>query len=215
MLAGMPAIPGAIEGFDINEKPIVIGGGRHVGFCGSGYISALNMLLQKGILSPSGLFDYDSTGERQWSPGSNRDEPPYLVQDDVRRFQLAKGAVGAGVEILCDKADIDPKELDEIIITGSFGNRIDPQAAINLGLLPDVPAEKVTFIDNAAGRGAALSLGDDCYRERAERLQRSVKAINLGENPDFEERFVANMRFPVVTPYNCHSREGGNPDYCK
>jgi uncharacterized 2Fe-2S/4Fe-4S cluster protein (DUF4445 family) len=124
-------------------------------------------------------------------------QPPFIVQDDVRNFQLAKAAIAAGVEILCREADINPVDLERIILTGSFGYRIDPSAAIELGLLPDISPEKVAFIDNAAGRGAALCLGDDAYRKRAEELQQSVIVINLGNYPGFEERFVANMQFPT------------------
>jgi len=200
MHSGMPAQPGAIEGFTEDGNPIVIDGGKPFGFCGSGYISAFELLLRKRILSSSGLLERDQYGDRKWSPDSNPDQPPYIVQDDVRKFQLAKGAVAAGVEILCREAEINPDDLGEIILTGSFGNRIDPKTAINTGLIPDVSPEKVTYIDNAAGRGAALCLGNDSCRKRVERLQRLVKVINLGENPSFEERFIANMHFPVEYP---------------
>lgn len=195
MLSGMAALPGAIEGFTEDGEPITVGGEKPVGFCGSGYIAALDLLLRKGILSPSGLLCRNSNGERHWSPAPLSDQPPYITQDDVRKFQLGKGAIAAGVELLCAKAGIEPENLDEVILTGSFGNRVDIQAAINLGLLPKVPVEKVIFMDNAAGRGAALCLGNESYRKRAEELQHSIEVINLGDDPDFEDRFIANMQF--------------------
>ncbi|NQU04944.1 MAG: DUF4445 domain-containing protein, partial [Calditrichaeota bacterium] len=195
MFSGMSAQSGAIEGFSKGDEPIVINGGAPIGFCGSGYIAAIEMLLRKRILSPTGLLNRNSNDERKWSPDHDHNQPPFIIQDDVRKFQLAKGAVAAGIRILCKEAKIGTEDIGEVILTGSFGNRVDIKAAINIGLLPDIPVRKVAFIDNAAGRGAALCLGDDSYRIRAEELQAKVKVINLGENPDFEELFVANMHF--------------------
>jgi len=207
MLAGMPAITGAIEGFTETGEPRVIGGVKPLGLCGSGYISAISLLLREGIISSSGLMKEDREGERRWSFGSEANLPPFIVQDDVRRFQLAKGAVAAGVEILCLEAGIVSDDLDEIILTGSFGSRIDLQAARDIGLIPDTNLDRVSLIENAAGRGALLCLSEDSMIERAEELQRTVDVINLGERDDFQDRFVENM-----TLGRCHARENGHPD---
>ncbi len=201
MRSGIPATSGAIEGFHENGIPIVIGSAvpnestQPIGFCGSGYISALNLLLKRGIMSPSGLLEKNANGNREWSPMDNG--LPLINQEDVRQFQLAKAAIAAGIEILCKHADIDPKNLEEIILTGSFGSKIDPLAAINIGLIPDLPLDKITFINNGAGRGAALCLSDERYRQRATNLQKMVTVINLGEMPEFQDMFVENMTFPV------------------
>jgi uncharacterized 2Fe-2S/4Fe-4S cluster protein (DUF4445 family) len=199
MSSGMPAVTGAIQGFsnysESDIKPVVIGGGKPLGFCGSGYISAIAKLISKGIINESGLIEKDESGERQWSANTDPELPPFITQDDVRKFQLAKGAIAAGVEILCNKAGIKFNDIDKVILTGSFGNRIDPQAAMEIGLIPDLPLDRVHFIDNAAGRGAALCLSDKSLREKAVELQKKTEVINLGELPEFQDRFVANMSF--------------------
>ena len=119
-----------------------------------------------------------------------------IIQDDVRKFQYAKGAVAAGIEILLKEAGMKPEDLDEIILTGSFGNRIDPDATMETGLIPSVSSKKVQFIDNAAGRGAILGLGSDNDRQRALNLQKNVRVVNLGDHPRFQEVYIANMSFP-------------------
>lgn len=196
MQAGMPALKGAIEGFDEQGIPIVIGGGKPLGICGSGYISGLAFLLSAGILQPSGLLNRNRRGDRIWKPEIPVGNPPVITQDDIRKFQLAKGAVSAGIEILCSEAGLDYRRLEEIIITGSFGNRIDSVAAVRAGLIPPLPVEKITFIDNAAGRGAALCLSSVEYKRRALNLQQKMKFVNLGEHPRFQDLFVEKMRFP-------------------
>jgi uncharacterized 2Fe-2S/4Fe-4S cluster protein (DUF4445 family) len=196
MRHGMPALSGAVEGFSSDGEPYVIGGGQPKGFCGSGYISALAMLLKKSIMDRTGLLAKDPEGQRRWTIKEGKATSPSIIQDDVRKFQYAKGAVAAGIEILLDEADLHPDRLDEIILTGSFGNRIDPEATMEIGLIPAVIREKVSFIDNAAGRGAMLGLGSDDDRERALNLQKSVRVVNLGDHPRFQEVYIANMSFP-------------------
>ncbi len=196
MKSGMAALKGAIEAFDPEGKPSVIGGGKPLGICGSGYISGIAYLLNAGILAPSGLLKKDEQGERSWSPPSQDSEFLSITQDDIRKFQLAKGAVSAGIDILLSETSVGWEQLDEVIITGSFGNRIDPEEAIRAGLLPPVAPEKITYIDNAAGRGAALCVSGTKYRQRALNLQQNMKFVNLGGHPRFQDVFVEMMKFP-------------------
>ena len=196
MLCGMPALPGAAEDFDGQGRPIIIGRGKPLGICGSGYISLIAWLLDHNKLSDRGLLEKDGNGERQWFINPDRRLPPKLVQDDVRKFQLAKGAIATGIETLCEEAGITEKEIDDVILTGSFGNRIKIEAAIRVGLLPSIEQNKVRYIDNAAGRGATLMLADSELTNRIEKLQKRIQVINLGDSPCFQDRFAENMLFP-------------------
>ena len=193
MKFGMPAIAGAIEAASPSGRPEVIGNGEPCGICGSGYISTIAYLLKIGKLNVSGLLEKDADGIRQWSFDENNDTSPAINQEDIRKFQLAKGAIAAGSEILLDEALLVMEDIDEVIITGSFGNRIDAAAGMEIGLLPAISPEKIRYIDNAAGRGACLCLGAGDYKKRAECLHRTVTSVNLGEHPGFQEAFIRNM----------------------
>ena len=193
MKYGMPALTGAIEQITDDGKTKVIGGGDAAGFCGSGYISAIAWLIKTGKLKPSGLLDQDDRGIRQWQILDSEDNPLGITQDDIRKFQLAKGAVAAGVKILLEEAGLKPHDLDQVIITGSFGNRIDPAAGIEIGLLPDIDISRIKYIDNAAGRGAAMCLGSERFKKRALRIQKQVRTVNLGEHVRFQDVFIENM----------------------
>jgi uncharacterized 2Fe-2S/4Fe-4S cluster protein (DUF4445 family) len=109
---------------------------------------------------------------------------------------LAKGAVAAGIEILCSEADILYDQIDEVIITGSFGNRINTDDAINTGLIPKFSPDQIEFIDNSAGRGAILNLGSSDFYDRMNEIKQNLKVINLGDHPKFQDAFVQNMLFP-------------------
>ncbi|MBT7789008.1 MAG: DUF4445 domain-containing protein [Calditrichaeota bacterium] len=192
MTSGMPAVPGAIRGFTPDGDPDVIGGLDSMGICGSGYIAVIADLLETGVMSPTGLLEKDKHGNRHWSINSN----VVVDQGDIRKFQLAKGAVAAGVETLFKRAGMKSDSLDEVILTGSFGSRVDPVSAIKIALIPDISVSKVTFVDNGAGRGAVLCLGSQVYQARAEQIQKRTRVVNLGETNGFEELFVLNMHFP-------------------
>ncbi|NQS98095.1 MAG: DUF4445 domain-containing protein [candidate division Zixibacteria bacterium] len=198
MYSGMPAVKGAVEAFTDEGEPKIIGGGKEPrGICGSGYISGIAYLLKNREITPAGLLKRDKNKKREWIPLLTGDNPPRITQDDIRKFQLAKGAISAGIEILCGEADVEYAHLDEIVITGSFGNRIDISAAVETGLIPRINPDKITFIDNAAGRGAALCLSDDHHRKRALKLRQKMNFINLGEHKLFQEVFVDKMKFPT------------------
>ncbi|MCX6639918.1 MAG: ASKHA domain-containing protein [bacterium] len=194
--SGMPALKGAIEGFSEQGLPYVIGGGEPRGICGSGYISAFSRMLKLGIMDETGLIEKNKQACREWYPLLDQNGAIKVAQADVRKFQLAKGAIAAGIDILCSEADIKPIELDEVMITGSFGNRIDPAATMVVGLIPNLPLEKIVTLDNAAGRGALLCLAEVENRKRAVALQSKVKIVNLGGHPEFQDAFIANMYFP-------------------
>jgi uncharacterized 2Fe-2S/4Fe-4S cluster protein (DUF4445 family) len=194
MACGMPALNGAIEAISPQGELQVIGESVPNGFCGSGYISTIAYLLNKGIIASNGLLRENSSHLRRWSPLDDGSEPA-IVQDDIRKFQLAKSAIASGLEIICREVRITTEEIHRLFITGSFGNRIDPASAIAVGLLPNLPGERIAFIDNGAGRGAILYILDRNIHKRILRLQNRIVTLNLGEREDFQERFVNNLRF--------------------
>ncbi len=195
MFSGMPAIKGAIEAVTPKGDVNVIGFDRPKGICGSGYLSAIAYLLDKEILNYSGLLQADENGRRAWTPVPGNTDIQ-ITQDDIRKFQLAKGAIAAGIEILCKESGTKYSEIDGLIVTGSFGSRIDAQAALDTGMFPDIPKEKIAFIDNAAGRGAVLALNHQESFQRIKNIRCRIKFFNLGEHADFQDIFAMNMLFP-------------------
>lgn len=191
MTAGIPAVTGALEKIDDAGELIVIGGCEPRGICGSGYISALSYLHKNELLSSSGLLSRDSSGKRRWTPqGLNA---AVITQDDIRKFQLAKGALSAGLKLLLLETGVQLSDIHELIITGSFGSRIDRSSAVEIGLLPDIPPDKITFIDNAAGRGASLCLGKTEYAQKAMGIVNAAEHINLGEHSRFQDVFIESL----------------------
>lgn len=156
------------------------------GICGSGLVDAVAELLRTGALRPDGRLSLPG-GENLVRLG-----PVALSQADLRQFQLAKAAVATGVTILLGLAGLTPAELDRVLVAGTFGNYLDRNSALRVGLIPPVPAPKVQFVGNAALEGARLVLLHDALHHEAVRLARRMKHVELSLHPSFQEVYVSS-----------------------
>jgi len=120
-----------------------------------------------------------------------------LTQRDVREVQLAKAAIAAGIQALLDEHGLAPDRIDEVLLAGGFGNHIDVHCAVRIGLLPDVPDDRITFVGNAAAEGARMVLLDRTLRDEAERISRSTRYLELAGRPDFQTAFTDALLFPA------------------
>ena len=107
----MPAENGAISRVFLTEDGMgfeVIGGGEAKGLCGSGLLDLAACLLQLGYLSPEGqLLCEEEDGEAVF-PLTER---VFLTAHDVRRLQLAKAAVAAGIAVITEQRGISDEEI--------------------------------------------------------------------------------------------------------
>lgn len=100
------------------------------------------------------------------------EHPVYLSQEDIRQIQLAKSSICAGCLTLCHEHGIEPEELDSLILAGAFGNYIDVDNALYIGLLPAAPRDRVVAVGN--GRGAAACAAISATARRAPAASTSV-----------------------------------------
>ncbi|MDE3240780.1 MAG: DUF4445 domain-containing protein [Paracoccaceae bacterium] len=180
------------------------------GICGSGIIEAVAEMRIAGILDPSGLI---GSAEQIGSPrlradgrthsyvihdGSASGGPVITVtQNDIRAIQLAKSALYAGARLLMDELHID--KVDRVVLAGAFGAHISPKHAMVLGMIPDVPLEKVISAGNAAGTGARIALCNVGARRQIEQVVREIHKVETAIEPRFQEHFVAANAIPHAT----------------
>ena len=128
-----------------------------------------------------------------------------VTQNDVRAIQLAKAALRAGIDLLVEHAGMP--ELDQIHLAGAFGAHIDPVRAMVLGLVPDVPADRIRSVGNAAGVGAVEALLSRTLRQELEVVARDIIKIETATESRFQELFVAAMAMPHATDPTPHLAE--------
>jgi len=206
---GSRASDGAIEAVILAKDGIgldVVGGHAPSSICGSGLIDAVAVLLELGAIDPTGRFarpDALKTGvteiNRQTAFVLALDEKGipavYLTQKDIREVQLAKAAIRAGIRLLQKRLSIADTDIKHVYLAGAFGNYIRPQSALALGLLPNVPVERIQSVGNAACSGAQLALISSHYRTLAADLARKIEYIEIANEPDFQAVFADSMSF--------------------
>ncbi len=217
---GMRASAGAIEAVSYTAGGIRIKTIDDVpacGICGSGLIDAAAALLQAGLIEQTGRFvnpeeNPDRVPEifrNRLRPGkvgyefvltpaaeSDTGEDIVLTQGDLRELQLAKGAIYAGLMILLKEAGLEISDLDQVMLAGAFGNYVRRESALAIGLLPDIPPDKIVAVGNAAGDGSRLALASKTMRARALKLPDQVEHLELSTRPDFQDIFINALAFP-------------------
>lgn len=191
---GSTAVDGAISAYD-EKGYTVIGDVLPSGICGSGLIDVVAYMVSHGLLSSEGLLSEDFVVEEAKHTGIN--DHIVINQQDIREVQLAKSAIAAGVNILLSKAGISHHELDAVFLAGGFGNHINTQSAITIGLLSAHYREKVISLGNTSGTGALLSLKSVWFRNITDDIIARADHIELSEEVDFAMEFAMNMMFEV------------------
>ena len=194
--------------FDMETRTLDISG-----ICGSGIIEVMGELFLAGLIDVDGTIRADGPAKtdrvfadgrtfsyRLFGDSADPAENINVTQDDVRAIQLAKAALRAGIDLLCEHAgQTDPNSIGSVRLAGAFGAHIDPLYAKVLGLVPDVPVAQVRSVGNAAGAGAVRALLSAEQRSEIEAAVRLVEKIETALEPRFQELFVNAMGFPHTT----------------
>jgi uncharacterized 2Fe-2S/4Fe-4S cluster protein (DUF4445 family) len=211
---GVRAQNGAIEAVEIDPDTLeptlgIIGGEDEPnGICGSGVIDALAQMFKTGIVDQRGQFRDEYYGHERirknedeeveyvlvWDEDTSIDGDITVTQNDIREIQMAKAAIQAGALVLMEELGID--EVDRVVLAGGFGNYIDPESAMTIGLYPDVEMDKVESLGNAAGIGAQLTLLNREARQEALNIIDEVEYYEIAGTDIFRDNFMKAMYLP-------------------
>jgi uncharacterized 2Fe-2S/4Fe-4S cluster protein (DUF4445 family) len=202
---GMPGLDGAIEEVELTEDGTfrirVIGGGAPEGICGSGLVDLLSELLRTGRMNAMGRFDDDI--ERV---AVDTEHGVYFLERDVNELAQAKGANVAGLQIVFSQYGIRFDEIAVFYLAGGFGRHLRRSAAKRIGLIPNLPDDKIVQIGNAALEGATIALVSRSRRDEIEALVTTIEHCRLEAHPGFFDFFVDGCQF---RPVESGARVGG------
>lgn len=203
---GVGGIKGAISKIDLSRDIIyeTIGGIKPCGICGSGVLDMVHELLKYNIIDETGkMVDIDCAGcndsikKRLGIKDGMKyfaiEDDIIFTQKDVREVQLAVAAVKAGIRILMKEKDISYSDIENVCIAGGFGNYMDVQSALGIGLIPMELSNRIKSVGNSAGSGARMCLlSRDCLTQIDE-LAAKTRYIELSGRQDFQDYFVDFM----------------------
>jgi uncharacterized 2Fe-2S/4Fe-4S cluster protein (DUF4445 family) len=214
----MRAAEGAIEVIKIANDKVelqVIGDVEPQGICGSGLVDGVAQLVSCGFLDASGRFIDDATaqkiseplakrlttlenGERVFILHGDRSDPKiYLSQRDVRELQFAKASIATGWKLLLEQLNVDPDEIQQVLLAGSFGSYLSPKSAVEIGLVPKIPILRIVSAGNVAGEGAKMVLLSQQEKNGALSILNQIEYVELSDRKDFNDKFVEQLSFPL------------------
>ncbi len=219
---GMRATEGAIDEVIIDGRTLeptcrVIGGGPPLGICGSGLISALAEMLVTGIVDKAGRIRRDRPTRRirQGEHGAEyvlawgEDGRPDIVltEVDINNLIRAKGAIYAGFSILLKSLELDFSMVEQILIAGSFGQYINLEKAILIGLLPDLPWSRFRYLGNTSLLGAYQTLLCREMREVAAQIASKMTYLELSADNRFMNEYTSALFLPHTNLENFPSAQ--------
>ena len=119
-----------------------------------------------------------------------------LTEPDIENLLRAKAAIYAGVTTLLGEVGLTIDSIERIYIAGGFGNYINVERAIILGMLPDAPRERFVFMGNTSITGAYLCLLSEELRDEAEKIASQMTYVELSVSHNFMDKYMSALFLP-------------------
>jgi uncharacterized 2Fe-2S/4Fe-4S cluster protein (DUF4445 family) len=209
---GMPASEGAIEEIRIKDdgelEYKVIGNTKPKGLCGSGLVDLLAELFIHGYIDRRGKFIEKNAGEKiietdegkgfliQEGNNSFWGKDLVLTENDISNLIRTKGAVFSACSILLKNVDLSFDKIDSVYIAGGFGQHLNIENAVRIGLLPDLERARFHYIGNSSLLGAYLILLSDKNKDLANDVAQKMTYIELNTEPSYMNEFTGALFLP-------------------
>ena len=210
---GMRASRGAIENFSVDPftaEPalITVGHTKPRGICGSGLIAIVASLLMTGIIDERGRFKLEHPSDRlregedgpeyvlAWAKDTAIERDITLTEPDVDNLLRAKGAMYAAYMTLLEGVGLTIHDLERVILAGGFGQSINLERAIIIGLLPELPLEKFTFIGNGSLLGCRLAAMSNPLRGEVGDIVDKMTNFELSVAPGYMDNYTGSQFLP-------------------
>ncbi len=188
------------------------------GLCGSGLISLLSEMFITKVIDKSGNLNFDpppllpegwhKKGSRvrqgehgpeyvvAWADETEHGRDIVITKVDIDNLMRAKGAIYAGFTVLARSIGIDLAMVERVLIGGSFGQYINVEKAVQIGLLPDLPWDRFHFLGNTSLQGALLALLNREYRQQITEAAAKMTYLELSADNTFYDAFTSALFLP-------------------
>ncbi len=213
VLFGMRANPGAIEQIsldlvDLTPAYRTINHQKPRGICGSGLIDLLAELLRACVIDRTGRINTDIPHPRirlgahfpefvvAWKVETDIGKDIVITENDIKNLIMSKASILAACSTLMNEAGITRNEIAHIYFSGAFGNYINKENAVIIGLIPEVPQERIENIGNGAIEGANIALVNRRKRRLLDEIAKKIAYIELNAEPSFMDEYTSSTFLP-------------------
>lgn len=210
---GMRATAGAIEEIWIDHRTYeptyqTIGQLPARGICGSGMIGLLAEMFVTGILDKAGKVRRDLPTPRVrvgdhggeyvvvWANQSGIGTDIVINEVDIENLLRTKGAIYAGFSVLVQSVGLQLADVEQVFIAGAFGQYINVEKAIQIGLLPDMPWDRFHYLGNTSVLGAFYSLMSRPMRREVIEIAQKMTYLELSADNTFYDQFMSALFLP-------------------
>ena len=215
---GMTAGPGVIDKIKIDpdsgEFDIhTIEQQQPRGICGSGVIDLAAQLFAAGRVDIRGklvpaacgsrLKDIDGISHLVVVPAEQSATGADLTisQVDLDSLIRSKAAMYTILRTITASVGMELEDLNTFFVAGTFGSFINPQSAVTIGMLPDLPLERYHPLGNSSLGGATRVLTAEDSLEIIDDIRDRITYLELNVNQEFMNRFSAAKFLPHTDPY--------------
>ena len=171
------------------------------GYCASGYVDVIAQLVADKVVKISGRFvePLPQTGFRLESNNANT----AVYTRDIDTFQRAKAATAAAMIQLLSLSGLRLTDLKRFYLCGNFGKHLNLTNAIALGLLPNIPINRIFRQTNASLAGCEKLLLQPESQELVNSISDQARVINFANSPTYDEIFIENLRLQPMIVAEC------------
>lgn len=206
---GRTADEGAISAVHIAGNEIaleVIGSGTPKGICGSGMICLIAELYTHGLIDQTGKFRgphpfiRDANGPKRLVLFDSAGIRLELSEEEIENFLRSKAAMFSSLYVFVKSLGLAFRDVRKVFVAGALGCGIDPEKAIAIGLLPDIPRERFIALGNSSLQGAEMLLLDSSLVSDIESFLSGITYKTMHEDPLLMKIFQGALFIPHTDP---------------
>ena len=208
---GKKADPGTISKVRIGRAGLgidldVINDGEPTGICGSGLIDLISEMFSAGLIDQSGKFTgkgegfLEQDGKRRYVIYGNGKDGLAISEPEIRNFLLSKAAMFSFLYVFVKSVGLTFLDIKKIYVAGALGCGIDPESAVNIGMLPDIPRERFVLIGNSSLSGAELLLLDRGLLDEVAKVAAMITYREMNEDAELMSVLQGALFIPHTQP---------------
>jgi uncharacterized 2Fe-2S/4Fe-4S cluster protein (DUF4445 family) len=131
-----------------------------------------------------------------WAAETEHERDIVMTRPDIDNLLRAKAAIYAGFASLAQNVGVDIAAVNQVFIGGAFGQYLNVEKAIQIGLLPDLPWDRFRFLGNTSVKGAYMALLRRDIRAEIEAAATKMTYLELSADNTFYENFTSALFLP-------------------